>query len=163
MSFKPLFVLFLSSHNAARSLIAETILNAKGSDRFIGRSAGLSPLDEVPPDTIALLQKAGYNTTRLRSKGVGEYLATAHLIKIDVIVTLSEEARLECPHFPQDPLRVHWAVDDPLSAPRADVRDWKYRKALATLETRITSLVRGKTPSSPEDLFLQLKYASMVV
>ncbi|MDD5586514.1 MAG: arsenate reductase ArsC [Alphaproteobacteria bacterium] len=160
---KPLLVLFLSTGNAARSLIAEALLNAKGSDRFTARSAGYKPLPEVHPETVALLRAEGLATENLHTKGWGEFLASAHILKADVIVTLSEEARQNCPAWPGDPVKVHWTVDDPLGAERPDVREWKFRKCFATLEARVNTLVRSRLPQTPGELFLQLKDIGMVV
>jgi len=163
MSLKPLLVLFLSSGNAARSQIAEALLNAKGSEHFTARSAGYKPLPEVHPETRALLESEGFATGNLHTKGWGEFLASAHILKADVIVTLSEEARLNCPAWPGDPVKVHWTVDDPLGTERADVREWKFRKCFSTLDARVNTLVRGKLPQTPGELFLQLKDIGMVV
>ena len=163
MSMKPLLVLFLSTGNAARSLIAEALLNAKGSDRFTARSAGYKPLAEIHPETLALLRDEGLATENLHTKGWGEFLASAHILRVDVIVTLSEEARLNCPPWPGEPVKVHWTVDDPLGAERADVREWKFRKCFSTLEARVNTLVRSKLPQTPGELFLQLKDIGMVV
>lgn len=163
MNFKPLTVLFISSGNAARGILAEALLRQKGGDRFKARSAGLKPGNCVNPQALALLNEAGIGTDGLHSKGWGEYLAAATLVKIDVIVTLSEDARLEIPAWPGNPVRAHWPVDDPLSTASADVREWKLRKCFNTLETRITTLVRSKIPQSPSELLLQLKDIGMVV
>jgi arsenate reductase (thioredoxin) len=78
-------------------------------------------------------------------------------------VTLSEEARRECPAWPGDPVRVHWDVDDPLSAEKADIREWKFRKCYATLESRIASLLKTRPAQSQSELLLQLKVIGMVV
>lgn len=163
MSLKPLLVLFLSTGNAGRSLMAEALLNAKESNRYVARSAGFNPLPAVNPETLALLQGARLSTQNLRPKGWNEFLSANHIVPVDVIVTLSEEARLNCPVWPGDPVRVHWAVDDPLGAERADVREWKFRKCFATLEARVNTLVRSKITQTPGELFMQLKNIGMVV
>lgn len=71
MSLKPLLVLFLSTGNAARSQIAEALLNAKGSERFTARSAGFKPLPAVHPETLALLESEGLTTEHLHTKNWG--------------------------------------------------------------------------------------------
>jgi len=160
---KPVNILFLSCGNAARSILAEALLRQKGGDRFKARSAGLKPLMDIQPETLELLRDAGISTDGLHSKGWGEYLAAANLIKMDVIVTLSEDARVEPTVWPHNPVRVHWSVDDPLSANCADVRDWKFRKCFNTLETRINALVKNKVAQGAGELLLQLKDIGMVV
>ncbi len=161
--FKPLTVLFLSSGNAARSILAEALLRQKGGDRFKARSAGIKPLADIHPQALTLLAEAGIATDGLHSKGWGEFLAAANLVKIDVIVTLSEDARVEVPAWPGNPVRAHWPVDDPLAASSADVREWKFRKCFSTLETRITTLVKSKIAQTSCELLLQLKDIGMVV
>ena len=159
----PLRILFLSTGNAARSVMAEALLNGKGSDRFTARSAGFRPLPAVHAETLALLAAQGIATDGLHTKGWGEFLLAASLVPIDVIVTLSEEARVQCPAWPGNPVKVHWAVDDPLGAARADVREWKFRKCFGTLEARIATLVRSRRTPTPGELFMQLKEIGMVV
>jgi protein-tyrosine-phosphatase len=156
-------VLFLSSGNAARSILAESLLRHKGSVRFTARSAGFQPLPDVHPETLALLVDEGIPTEGLHPKNWGEFFAAAQIVPIDVIVTLSEEARSQCPAWPGNPVRAHWPVDDPLSAEKADVREWKFRKCFATLESRIDSLLKTRVAQSPMELLLQLKDIGMVV
>lgn len=159
----PLSVLFLSTGDAARGILAEALLRQKGGDRFKARSAGCRPLPEIHPHTVALLAAEGVATDGLRPKGWDAYLASALVLKTDVIVTLSEEARLCCPAWPGDPVRVHWQVDDPLAAEKADVMEWKFRKCFMTLEARIAALVKHKIAQGASELLLQLKDIGMVV
>ena len=160
---KPLTVLFLSTGNAARSILAEALLRHRAGSRFNARSAGYRPQAAIEPTTLALLSEAGIPTDTLHCKGWGEFLASASILKIDVTVTLSGEARQNCPVWPGDHVRVHWTVDDPLSAESEDVREWKFRKCFATLDTRITALIKAKAAHSAGELLLQLKDIGMVV
>lgn len=164
MNARPLMVLFLSTGNGARSLLAESLLRQKGSLRFRARSAGFRPLPEIPAQTLALLESEGIPTDGLHTKGWNEFHAAAQIVPIDVIVTLSEEARIYCPGaWHGNPVRAHWPVDDPLSAEKADVMEWKFRKCFATLESRIATLVKTRAAQSPMELLLQLKDIGMVV
>jgi arsenate reductase len=160
---EPLTVLFLSTGNAGRSILAEALLREIGGSRFKARSAGFRPRGYVDPHTLALLASEGISIEGLHSKGWGEFVAAAHLLKIDVVVTLSEEARLNCPRWLDDPVRVHWTVDDPLAAEKADAREWKFRKCFATLEARINTMIKTRLAQTPGELFLQLKGIGMVV
>ncbi len=79
-SFKPFTVLFLSTGNAARSILAEGLLREKGGDRFIARSAGLRPvMPQVNPHTLALLASEGIAINGLHTKNWGEFLASASM------------------------------------------------------------------------------------
>ena len=163
MNAAPLNVLFLSTGNSARSIIAEAILRQKGSSRYNARSAGFKPLSEVNPETLSLLKSAGIETCGLHTKCWDEFLAASHIVPIDVIVTLSEEARTNCPVWPGNPVRVHWPVDAPLSIDKTDMREWKFRKCFATLENRISAFVKSRTAQTPSELLLQLKDIGLVV
>ena len=164
MASQPLLVLFLSTGNAARSLVAETVLNAKGSGLYRARSAGIMPQESVHPETRALLEYSGHDVSKLHPKKWQDFYIAANLVKVDVIITLSEEAREFCPSdWPGDPVRVHWDVENPLGASRADQREWKFRKLYATLETRIALLMRYRPAASSMELLLMLKDIGMVV
>lgn len=165
MNPKPLTILFLSTGNAARGILAEAILRHRaGGHRFLARSAGVQPLPEVSNESLQLLAAEGLSTVGLHTKNVGEFLVAARLVPIHVIVTLSEEARRDCAEaWPGDPVRVHWTVDDPLSNDNADVREWKFRKCFSTLDTRISALIKTRAARSSAELLLQLKDVGMVV
>ena len=162
-NYQPLTVLFLSTGNAARSILAEALLRHKGGDRFLARSAGCAPLPAVEPETVHLLENNDIPTDSLHTKKWSEFWIAGFLLPVDVIVTLSPEARDQCPRWPNDPVRVHWTIDDPLAATKPDVREWKFRKCFAILESRINRLVKTRTTTSPTQLMLQLRDISMAV
>ncbi len=164
MEQKALLVLFLSTGNAARSLLAETLLNAKKSSLYCAHSAGTAPLESVPLETKTLLEGAGFDTLKLHPKRWQDFHAANHLVPVDVIVTLSEEAKAVCsPEWPGNPVVTHWALDDPLAATRADVREWKFLKCFSTLEARIEALVKERPARSWAELLLKLRDIGMVV
>jgi protein-tyrosine-phosphatase len=156
-------VLFLSTGNAARGIFAEALLRHKGGGRFVANSAGFQMLPEIAPQALELLQADGIPTDGLHTKGWAEYFAAPASILVDVIVTLSEEARANCPQWPGDPIRVHWPVDDPFAPSTSDARDWKMRKCYATLQNRVDAMVKQRTAHSQTELMLQLRNISAVV
>jgi arsenate reductase len=156
-------VLFLSTGDAARGIMAEALLRACGQDRFTALSAGYKMQPQVAPDALSLLRAEGVSTDGLYTKGWGQIFEAPQSILVDVIVTLSEEARIYCPRWPGDPLRVHWPVDDPMAAADADSRDWKLRKCLATLRNRVDALAKQRTPHSQAERMLQFRSISAVV
>lgn len=156
-------VLFLSTGNAARSLLAEALLRARGRGRFLARSAGTAPEREAHPHTLALLASEGVSPAGLRPKPWQDFYASSTFMPVGVIVTVSEAAREECPEWPGRPVRVHWAIDDPLSACKKDMRDWKFRKCFSTLDARISALTKRREAQSAGELLLQLKDVGMVV
>lgn len=90
-------VLFLCTHNSARSVIAEAILNRLGKGTFHAFSAGSQPRGEVNPFAIALLEKLDYDTTSIRSKSWDEF-AAAGAPEMDFVFTVCDNAANEvCP------------------------------------------------------------------
>ena len=163
MHAKPTRLLFLSTGNAARSIMAEALLNHKGSESFLAFSAGTSPLPQVDPETLALLREKNFETESLHPKDWTFFQTSPEVTAPDVVITLSEQAREICKPWPHPPVMVHWQIDDPLHALRPDVREWKFRKCFAILDRRLTALVRERPAVTHDQLFLRLKALAMVV
>ena len=111
----PINVLFLCTHNSARSILAEAALNHLGGGRFKAWSAGSSPRENQQPNTLALkaLQLAGISTEGLRSKSWDEF-AGADAPKMDLIITVCDNAAGEtCPYWPGHPATANWGYADP--------------------------------------------------
>jgi arsenate reductase (thioredoxin) len=123
---RPLNVLFLCTHNSARSILAEAALNhlgqVKGQQRFKGYSAGSSPRDNQQPNPLALraLGDAGISTEGLRSKSWDEF-AQPDAPHMDLVITVCDNAAGEvCPFWPGHPATAHWGYADPSSAPGSE-------------------------------------------
>ena len=112
----PYNVLFLCTGNAARSIMAEAILNNVGGGKFRGYSAGSHPKGRVHPETIRLLQSLGYDTSSFRSKSWSEF-ADSSAEPLDFVFTVCDNAAGEtCPSWPGQPMTAHWGVPDPAEA-----------------------------------------------
>ncbi len=112
---KPLNILFLCTHNSARSILAEALLNDMSPLRFKAYSAGSSPRDNQQPNPLGLhvLQNAGVSTEGLRSKSWDEF-ATPDAPQMDLIITVCDNAAGEvCPIWPGHPATAHWGYPDP--------------------------------------------------
>lgn len=109
-------VLFLCTHNSARSVIAECVMNKLGHGRFQGYSAGSMPSGRVHPLALDLLASLNYDTSSLRSKSWEEF-ATPGAPHLDFIFTVCDNAANEvCPVWPGKPISAHWGVPDPSAA-----------------------------------------------
>jgi arsenate reductase len=110
---KPLNVLFLCTHNSARSIIAEAVMNRLGMGKFKGYSAGSQPSGRVHPYAMDLLQKLNYDTSALRSKNWEEFAAPG-APQLDFVFTVCDNAANEvCPYWPGQPMSAHWGLPDP--------------------------------------------------
>jgi arsenate reductase len=113
---KPYNVLFLCTHNSARSVLAEAIMNKIGAGKFAAYSAGSQPRGAINPNTLKLLTQLNYDTSGFRSKSWGEF-AKPGAPEIDFIFTVCDDAAGEaCPVWPGKPLTAHWGVADPSAA-----------------------------------------------
>jgi arsenate reductase len=163
MNPTPTTVLFLSTGNAARGILAEALLRHNGEDRFVAFSAGYAALAKVNPRALALLDDSGIYTEGLHPKNWVDFFESPRSILVDVIVTLSEEARANCPRWPGDPVRVHWPVDDPLAASGDDECESRFRKCFDILRNRVDALIKQRAPQSAIELMLQLRGIAAVV
>jgi arsenate reductase (thioredoxin) len=116
MSVQIYNALFLCTHNSARSVIAECILNRLGQGRFLAHSAGSSPRGEVNPYALDLLRNQNYDVSDLRSKSWDEF-GGPDAPRMDFVFTVCDDAANEvCPIWPGQPMTAHWGVPDPSSA-----------------------------------------------
>lgn len=135
-------VLFLCTGNSARSIIAESLLNHWGREKFHAYSAGSQPTGTVRPMALALLNSLGLPTEGLRSKSWDEFAAPDAPV-MDFVFTLCDQAAKEaCPAWPGQPITAHWSTPDPAAVQGSDIeRAQAYRDALRGLENRIKVFV----------------------
>ncbi|MBK4717657.1 arsenate reductase ArsC [Azospirillum sp. YIM DDC1] len=113
-------VLFLCTHNSARSVMAECLLNREGAGHFRGFSAGSQPSGRINPYVRDLLERLGFATADLRSKTWDEF-ATPNAPHMDFVFTVCDNAAGEvCPVWPGHPVTAHWGFPDPSSAQGTD-------------------------------------------
>lgn len=102
-------VLFICTHNSARSQMAEALLNALHGDRYIGFSAGTKPA-QVNPYVVKVMAEAGIDISANRSKSIEEFRGET----FNYVVTVCDQAREACPFFPGEKV-IHKSFEDPSS------------------------------------------------
>jgi len=103
-------VLILCTGNSCRSILAEAIWRHLAGDRYEVASAGTQPRG-VHPLTLRVLAERGVSTAGLASKKIHD-LDTRRL---DLLVTVCDQAREQCPYLPGQFQRLHWPFEDPAS------------------------------------------------
>ena len=143
-SITPLNVLFLCTHNSARSILAEALLNDMGNGRFKAYSAGSSPRANQQPNPLSLqvLQRAGVSVQGLRSKSWDEF-AAPQAPQMDLIITVCDNAAGEvCPIWPGHPATAHWGYADPSQGDASEeVKLEAVRQTLHMMRRRLELLV----------------------
>jgi arsenate reductase len=104
----PIRVLFVCTHNSARSQLAEALLARYGGADFEVRSAG-TEATRVNPYAIRVLAEQGIDWSAARSKVITEFLDQ----RFDYVITVCDRARETCPVFPGSTNTLHWGLDDP--------------------------------------------------
>ncbi len=126
-------ILFLCTHNSARSQMAEGLLRALGGDRFAAFSAGTAAT-HVRPLAIRAMQDLGIDIARQESKTLARYLGEP----FDAVITVCDDANESCPIFPGAARRLHWSFDDPSRATGTEAEQLAvYRRVRDAIRARI--------------------------
>ena len=104
-------VLFICTHNSARSQMAEGYLRALGSGRFEAVSAGTRARG-LHPLAVQAMAEEGIDISLQESKSLAQFVDDA----FDVVVTVCDEANESCPYFANAKERRHWSFPDPSMA-----------------------------------------------
>lgn len=123
-------VLFLCTHNSARSVLAECAMNRLGKGKYKAYSAGSMPSGRVHPMALDLLKSLNYDISSLTSKS-WDVFAVPGAPQMDFIFTVCDNAAHEtCPIWPGHPASAHWGLPDPSA-----VQGTEAEKRLAFAET----------------------------
>jgi arsenate reductase len=142
-------VLFVCTHNSARSQMAEGFLNALGGDRFEAASAGTEARG-VHPFAIQAMAEDGIDISTRESKTIDRYLDEA----FDLVITVCDDAAEACPVFPNARERRHWSFPDPsLARGTDDERFARFAEVRDAIRERITrELLAGRPLAQDEAL-----------
>ena len=137
----PRRVLFLCTHNSARSQMAEGLLRYLAGDSFEVTSAG-TEATSVRPEAVAAMGEIGIDISRQESKTLERYLVES----FDYVITVCDDANEACPVFPGAERRLHWSFRDPSQATGTEEERLEvFRTVRDELGERIElELVRGK-------------------
>ncbi len=139
-------VLFLCTHNSARSQMAEGILRHLAGQRFEVESAGTAP-SRVHPLALRAMAGRGIDISRQRSKHMDRFAGE----RFDYVITVCDLASEACPLFPGAPERIHWSIPDPSAIKDNEGERFNaFESAAEDLVARIHSFVTlGEGHGSP--------------
>lgn len=131
-------VLFLCTHNSARSQIAEALLRSRSRGRVEVESAGTEKT-LVRPLALKVLQEIGIDASAQTSKTLDRFIDD----HFDYVITVCDAANDACPTFPNAGAREHWSLPDPSKATGSEEEQLQaYRDVRDDLELRILELLR---------------------
>ncbi|HEY7526436.1 MAG TPA: arsenate reductase ArsC [Candidatus Limnocylindria bacterium] len=140
-------VIFICTHNSARSQMAEAMLREWGGERFESFSAG-TEATAVRPEAIQVMREIGIDISGQESKTLQRFVQQP----FSWVITVCDSARQNCPVFPGAEESAHWAVDDPAEVDGDEaVRLAAFRRARDDLRNRIRMflLAAGRDDVAP--------------
>ena len=134
-------VLFICTHNSARSQMAEGFLRYLGNDRFEVFSAG-TEATFVRPMAIKAMAELGIDISHQQSKTLDRYLDQA----FDEVITVCDTAAEACPVFPGAARHRHWSFEDPSKATGSETEQLNvYRQVRDRIHTQIENELLSDT------------------
>mgnify|MGYP000011442203 FL=1 len=148
-------LLFICTHNSARSIVSEGVCNNFFNDTMHGFSCGSNPSGIINPCALEVLTDLGYETSSMRSKSWDEF--TNSDVKIDICFTVCDAAAGEvCPVFFGAPLKIHWGLSDPSVIDDLAERKLAFLKTANVIKSNLEKLKNILDNHSKDDL-LSLK------
>ncbi|MDQ2935608.1 MAG: arsenate reductase ArsC [Chloroflexota bacterium] len=130
-------VIFLCTHNSARSQMAEGMLRAWGGARFEASSAGTFKT-KLRDEAVEVMREIGVDISAQQSKAIDQLAGR----RFDRLVTVCDEAREACPTLPGVRAQQHWQIDDPSAVTgNKEERTAAFRRARDELADRVRALV----------------------
>jgi arsenate reductase len=135
-------VLFICTHNSARSQMAEGFLNRLGAGRFEARSAGTEP-GTLHPLAVQVMAEEGIDISGQHAKSIDAFLQE----RFDYVITVCDDANETCPVFPNARRRLHWSFPDPSQAEGTlEERLAVFREVRNGIRVRVEQFVARATP-----------------
>ena len=137
VSDSPIRVLFVCTHNSARSQIAEALLGRYGGADFEVHSAGTEATG-VNPYAVRVLGERGIDWSEARSKLISGFLDD----RFDYVITVCDRARATCPVYPGSNNSLHWGLDDPAEVDGTDAeRMAAFRRTQVEVSARLRPFI----------------------
>jgi len=141
MSGKGYNVLFVDVGNAARSILAEVVLNTEGQGLFRAFSAGCRPRGEISQHAFELASSVGYPVETLRSKDWTEF-ASEGAPEMDLVILLNDvDHDVCCPVWPGHPVTARWHYSDPEASCSETEQNAAFHHLFRELAERIHLLI----------------------
>ena|SRR5579884_204307 len=140
-------VLFICTHNSARSQMAEGLLRHLAGGRFEAFSAG-TEATLVRPLAIKVMTELGVDISGQQSKTLDRYLNEP----FDMVITVCDTAAEACPVFPGATKRLHWSFEDPSRATGSEAEQLDvYRRVRDAIRTHIEQELLAESSHKPGD------------
>ena len=133
-------IIFICTGNSCRSQIAEGLFKNEAGDKFNVYSAGSHP-SRIHPASIKVMSEWGIDINNQRSEAIDKYIEK----KIDIVITVCDNANKSCPIFPGAKINIHWSIKDPFHSWSDDEKDLEpYRLTRNEIKEKIKSLLKQK-------------------
>lgn len=150
-------LLFLCTHNACRSVLAESIARQLGQGVWTVASAGSHPAGKIHPDTLAVLTEKNLPTEGLLSKSWNDVSDFTP----DVVITVCDQAAGEsCPVWFGKAIKAHWGLPDPTKQTDAILKRSEFEQVISTLKSRLhgfVAFIRQQPNATAQQLQAELK------
>lgn len=139
----PLRILYLCTHNSARSQFAEALTRNLGGSRVAAFSAGDTPT-AIHPLTRALLAEWRIDPSGQESKSLDQFTGQS----FDYVITVCDRVREHCPTFPGATAQIHWSIPDPTAVADEEGRRAAFRAVRHEVDVRVRHLLRQHLPDT---------------
>jgi len=130
-------VIFICTHNSARSQMAEGLLRHLAGERYEVFSAGMQST-RVNPLAIKAMAEKGIDISNHTSDHIDKFMG----VEFDYVITVCDNAKESCPYFPTNKTQVHWSFEDPAAAAGTEEgRLAKFREIRDQIENRLAVLL----------------------
>ncbi|HVU12063.1 MAG TPA: hypothetical protein VHD90_12335 [Phototrophicaceae bacterium] len=140
----PARVLFVCTHNSARSQMAEGLMRHASAGQIAVFSAGSQPT-HIHPDAVQIMDALGIDIRDQRAKDVQHFANQP----FDYVITVCDRAREICPHFPGEGEQIHWGFTDPVAITDTRERQRRFAEIAGQLSARIDYFLLGLAEQRP--------------